>query len=171
MVARALTERERAWVRLQATAPDLLATLAYAEVLALYAGGLGVRVPPPEQLVRRVVRQVLAGEPAWYPAHESFCAFLRRVVRAEIAAQLSVHARLRGGGATARDARLAPMQVGAVGSLDALMHWAGEIAGFVRQCDAAMVPVALGLVGFVRALLDEVDDGGPARAPSGGAGR
>ena len=61
MVARALTERERAWVRLQATAPDLLATLAYAEVLALYAGGLGVRVPPPEQLVRRVVRQVLAG--------------------------------------------------------------------------------------------------------------
>ena len=159
---------------MQATRPELVATLAHAEVLAVYAAGLGVQVLPPAELVRRVVRQVLAGEPAWYPAHETFGAFVRRAVRAEVAAQLAVHARLRGGGATAADARLAAMQVGAVASLDALMHWAGELAGFVRQDDTVMAPIARELIEFVRAELEAGDDGdgdddsGPGPGPRRG---
>ena len=49
------------------------------------------------------------------------------------------------------------MQVGALAGLDGLMHWAGEMAGYVRQSEPALMPVALDLIGYVRTELDSLD--------------
>jgi hypothetical protein len=156
-----LTTGERAWIQTQATATELVATVAYAEVLVLYAAGLGVQAAAPVAMVRRLIREVLHGEPSWHPAHGSFCSFVRRAIRTEIGAQVAVHARLRAGWTS--DVRLASVQVGALAGLDGLMHWAGEMAGYVRQSEPALMPVALDLIAYVRTELDSLDDRGLRR--------
>lgn len=137
-----LTDDEQAWLRVQLTIPELVGALGYAEVLAVFAAGLGVRLEP-TALVWRGIESGLAGPRRWQPAREGFPSLVRRRVRAYMRGELEGHALQLGQPPTT--GRLAEVQVGDLRGLEQLAHRAAEMGAWVRANDDALVPLAVAL--------------------------
>ena len=148
-----LTRTEARWAIAQSGVAEMHAVLAYAEAFAVVAAGVSVAVEPPERLVRRCVTATLRGELQWSPRAHTFPVHLCKAARLEIAGRLALHARLRGKGPALWEARLSALQLGDLRGIEQLAHWAGEMMGYVRSNDAAMLEAAIKMSDFVRAKL------------------
>lgn len=153
-----LSPDDRAALMLCCGLEQMVDLIAYAEVRALVAGGLGVRVEPPEVLARAALEVTLQREPPirgvpWSPSPDTFVEQLRAHVRATTARAMLERARERGVGAL-----LSPAQVGSLDGIEVLSHLAGEQAGPIRENDGSTVSKAIDLADFARARLLRVKD-------------
>ncbi|MBE7524658.1 MAG: hypothetical protein HS109_20145 [Burkholderiales bacterium] len=148
-----LSPGDRAALVLCCGLPQMVDLIAYAEIRAVVAAGLGARVEPPEVLARSALEITLMREPPirgvpWSPSPDTFVDQLRAHVRALTSRALLERARERGIGAL-----LSPAQVGSLDGIEMLSHIAGEQAGSIRENDGSTVSKAIELADFARARL------------------